>query len=256
MSRLLGLREWLGLIDAMRYMRVLGMEGSQKDFFLAYAAAELPMKITCQRGDFFTLAAETPNCYPHYLGAVDWNGRACKTDSGNLYPADSEMFVASGKWQQGYNQYSAVWVNDPLSFDLKRQEVEPIYHALDFDDGPSRFEHLTWGDLMMDWAEGALQFSRPHIEELVSRALGKKSDTPAQASEPASYTTRLLQIQSEAIQKWWVNYDPAEPDTAPDKSAIIDWLTSEKGCTRQSAEAIDLIIRHDSRKSGGAKPKG
>lgn len=71
----------------------------------------------------------------------------------------------------------------------------------------------------------------------------------------AKYTTRLLQIQSEAIQKWWVNYDPAEADTAPTKETIIQWLI-EKGCSDRAAKAIDLIIRHEGRKSGGAKPKG
>lgn len=84
----------------------------------------------------------------------------------------------------------------------------------------------------------------------------KQSAQSTGGDEPLNYTTRLLQIQSEAIQKFWINYDPSEPDTAPDKSAIINWLTTEKGCSQQQAQAIDLIIRHDSRKSGGAKPKG
>lgn len=68
------------------------------------------------------------------------------------------------------------------------------------------------------------------------------------------YSTRLLAIQVRAIQKFWINYDPTEPDTAPDSTAILNWL-QEQGCSKREAESIDLIIRHDTRKSGGAKPR-
>lgn len=74
--------------------------------------------------------------------------------------------------------------------------------------------------------------------------------------ESPDYSTRLLAIQAEAIEKFWVNYDPSEPDTAPDKKAILAWLTKQKGCTDAAARAIDLIIRHDRAKRGGARPRG
>lgn len=90
------------------------------------------------------------------------------------------------------------------------------------------------------------------VEAVISRNL---STAPAPYQAP-SYTTRLLEIQASAIKNWWITYDPEDPATTPDKSAIIDWLTAEKGCSQQQAQAIDLIIRHDSRKNGGAKPKG
>lgn len=68
------------------------------------------------------------------------------------------------------------------------------------------------------------------------------------------YTSRLLTIQAQAIQKFWANYDPSQPDTAEDNSTIITWL-KEQGCSKREAEAIDLLIRHDTRKRGGAKPR-
>lgn len=256
MSELLRLREWVSFADALRYMSLLGIEGTKKDFFLAYTSADMPLRLVCHDSPFYTLSPEpTGNGYPRVLCLLDETIDTYKTDGGTLYGAESPLVVAPGKRQRGYSEISTVWVNDPVSLDPERPQVEPIYVYWEFE-RDRRFLLLTWGDLLREQAEGALQFSRPHIEDLVNRALGKKSDAPAQASEPASYTTRLLQIQSEAIQKFWVNYDPTEPDTAPSKEAVISWLINEKKCPKNSAAAIDMIIRHDSRKSGGAKPKG
>jgi hypothetical protein len=68
------------------------------------------------------------------------------------------------------------------------------------------------------------------------------------------YTTELLEAMHAAIERFWVRYVPDEPDTAPPSSdAIVHWLITEKGISQQAAKAIDLIIRHDSRKPGGKK---
>lgn len=254
MSRLLGLRQWLGIVDALRYMRMLEMEGCQNDFFQAYVAAGFPLRLANPKGVFYTLEDVPSGRYPRYIGETEWNDGVCQTEKGTLHSIDAEIEIAPGRWQQGYMPTGPVWAFDASIVDFDRESVSPIYHLWDHE-GKSRFEFLTWGDLMLDWTEGALLFSRPHIETLVNQALGKESKTPDQVS-PASYTTRLLQIQGEAVRKFWENYDLSEPDTAPDKSAIIDWLTDTKGCSQQEAQAIDLIIRHDSRKKGGAKPKG
>lgn len=266
MSELLRLREWVGYADALRYMSLLGIKGATKeDLFSTYTSADMPMRLVCQdEFPLFTLSVAPGGEYPTNLSLLDelpplnelflLGKTRCtyETDSGTLHPIDPELIVAPRERQRSYGENGIAWVYVPRSLELERPEVEPIYYQ----DGDSSLLQLSWGGLMMDWAEGTLQFSRPHIETLVNRALGKGSDAPAQAIEPVNYTTRLLQIQSEAIQKWWENYDPAQSDTAPAQKKILNWLTAEKGCTQQAAEAIDLIIRHDSRKKGGAKPKG
>ncbi len=93
------------------------------------------------------------------------------------------------------------------------------------------------------------------VKKLSQNALAPtRSHVAPFKAQSSDYSTRLLAIQARAIQKFWINYDPTEPDTAPDSSAILNWL-QEQGCSKREAESIDLIIRHDSRKSGGAKPK-
>lgn len=62
------------------------------------------------------------------------------------------------------------------------------------------------------------------------------------------YSTRLLKITGEAIQKFWASYDPQRPPRGDHE--IIPWL-KDKGATPAEATAIDKIIRPESRKKGG-----
>ncbi|MBN6362587.1 hypothetical protein KYI77_11770 [Providencia rettgeri] len=59
-----------------------------------------------------------------------------------------------------------------------------------------------------------------------------------------------LELVEEAITELWSNYDEKNPDTAPTKKQVIDYLR-KRGASINMAEAIDLILRpFDLRKKG------
>ena len=58
------------------------------------------------------------------------------------------------------------------------------------------------------------------------------------------YETKHLRIMADAIQRFWVNYDPEEPDTAPTNEDVTKWLKA-KGVTNNIASRIATIIRAD-----------
>lgn len=66
------------------------------------------------------------------------------------------------------------------------------------------------------------------------------------------FTTKLLEAQNEAINKFWLNYDPEYP---PKSEEIIKYLVDECGVALRMAQGIDGIIRPDYLKKGGNKRK-
>jgi len=53
-----------------------------------------------------------------------------------------------------------------------------------------------------------------------------------------------------AARKWWVNYDPQSPDTAPTNEMVSEWLCSDRGVSKDKARAIASILRADGLKTG------
>ena len=73
------------------------------------------------------------------------------------------------------------------------------------------------------------------------------------------YRTKLLNVMDLAIEKFWLNYDPQEPDTAPKNEDVISFLLS-KSCgefkvSERIASAMATIIRHDSAPQSGRPSK-
>lgn len=89
-------------------------------------------------------------------------------------------------------------------------------------------------------------------------ALGGANDLHDATPTRPAYETPLMRIMYEAIDKFWVDYDPNDPDGRfPKQDAILAWLSGERGLTDSEARAVDLIVRHPSRKRGGqTTPKG
>jgi hypothetical protein len=65
-----------------------------------------------------------------------------------------------------------------------------------------------------------------------------------------NHSTPLMDIQKEAIKKFWLNYTD---DSPPKSEIIIEWLTVEKKLSMREASAIDNIIRPSKYKRGGNK---
>lgn len=65
----------------------------------------------------------------------------------------------------------------------------------------------------------------------------------------AAYETPLMSVMYEAIEQFWIDHKPGDPQARfPKQDAILDWLKTERGLNDAEARAIDLIIRHPSGK--------
>lgn len=60
---------------------------------------------------------------------------------------------------------------------------------------------------------------------------------------PFKHDTELLIIVREVIRENWENKDPAR---APSKEGIVNELQVKHGLSKNEAEAVDLVTRHDS----------
>ena len=70
----------------------------------------------------------------------------------------------------------------------------------------------------------------------------KQREESAGGEWPFTHDTKLLRVVREVIRDYWEGQDPK---SAPAKVGIVKELI-EKGLTRNEAEAVDLVTRHDS----------
>lgn len=63
------------------------------------------------------------------------------------------------------------------------------------------------------------------------------------------YETNSLRKLAQAADRFWKNYDPADPSTAPTNAQVAKWLIGEK-VTPRIAEAIASILRADGLQTG------
>lgn len=65
--------------------------------------------------------------------------------------------------------------------------------------------------------------------------------------------TVLLGHLEAAAQRYWVDYDPANPDTANTSETVIEWLENERKVSNRMAGAIATMLRPDGLPSGPRK---
>ncbi|HDG1668283.1 TPA: hypothetical protein PFE31_002540 [Kluyvera ascorbata] len=63
----------------------------------------------------------------------------------------------------------------------------------------------------------------------------------------------MLYIQ-DAIKELWSTYDEDEPQTAPTKGEVLEYL-DKRGVGKNMAEAVNLILRPMSLQGIGRRPK-
>lgn len=68
-----------------------------------------------------------------------------------------------------------------------------------------------------------------------------------------TYETDLLRKLAFAAKRFWQNYDPKDPSTAPTNNDVTDWLISEHDVARRTAEVMATILRADRLPSGPRK---
>lgn len=66
------------------------------------------------------------------------------------------------------------------------------------------------------------------------------------------YETDLLRKLAAAATKFWKNYDPGDPSTAPTNKTVIEWL-KKQGVNDRIAEIMATILRADGLKPGPRK---
>lgn len=66
------------------------------------------------------------------------------------------------------------------------------------------------------------------------------------------HETTLLRKLAAAADRFWKNYDPSDPTTAPTNQEVIDWLKDE-GVAVRTAEIIATILRADNLPTGPRK---
>lgn len=66
------------------------------------------------------------------------------------------------------------------------------------------------------------------------------------------HETDLLRKLAAAADRFWKNYDPNDPSTAPTNQQVIDWL-KEQGVATRTAEVIASILRADGLSTGPRK---
>ena len=66
------------------------------------------------------------------------------------------------------------------------------------------------------------------------------------------YSTELLEELAAAARRFWVNYDPADPTTAPTNADVKNWLV-DRGVGERNAEVMATILRADGLRPGPRK---
>jgi hypothetical protein len=66
------------------------------------------------------------------------------------------------------------------------------------------------------------------------------------------HETKLLRTLADAAKRFWVNYAPGEPDTAPTNAAVVQFL-EKNGVSGNIAKAMATILRADDLPAGRKK---
>ena len=66
---------------------------------------------------------------------------------------------------------------------------------------------------------------------------------------PDHETKKLTALRLAAL-KFWSNYDPEQPDTAPKNEAVIEWLQKEHGIGATPAAEMASILRPEKLRTG------
>jgi len=137
-----------------------------------------------------------------------------------------------------------------------------------FDDGHLRFYTESGTPICPEGNDMPLSYGEVTTPADIDRCLEKigalyrwpKTETTSEANTQlipltghGGYTTTALGLLGRHVERFWVNYDPEEPDTAPDKDATLAWVRVEAkkaGLSQNIADAIDLLTRHENAKAG------
>ena len=108
-------------------------------------------------------------------------------------------------------------------------------------------DHLHWLTAQAIWSRDRLQTHGLHLTPEAKADGGPRSETHWPWGR---HHTELLGHLEAAARKWWVNYDPESPDTAPTNEIVSAWLVEERRVSKDKAKAIASILRVDGLRTG------
>ena len=102
---------------------------------------------------------------------------------------------------------------------------------------------------LFGWIERAkIQYIRPtkKIEQQkevpIQEYIANDNNTPVLSLPYYGHKSDGLDYVDDAIKQFWATFDESDPNTAPTRKEIVNYLKS-KGATQNMAEAVNLILR-------------
>lgn len=81
----------------------------------------------------------------------------------------------------------------------------------------------------------------PEAEEWLLEGFGDPR-SPERSWPWGDFDTPNLSLLAQAVQRFWVNFDPSDITTAPASEHVTDWLV-ERGMAKDLAKAVSRLIR-------------
>lgn len=94
---------------------------------------------------------------------------------------------------------------------------------------------------------------QPEAEAVLEINVGLRADLDRDVWPWGSHSTNLLEALSSTANRWWKNYDPDDPTTAPTNEVVTQWIVTQKIASDNIARAIATILRADGLKTGPRK---
>ena len=151
--------------------------------------------------------------------------------------------VKAHSWPKGPEGFDDIYETAIRSLNNEVLRASPMHWV-----SPSDF---------LAWAREKEYHIPEEIEEAVNRFQPKtQSRYQGGAGGPkwpwGSHDTKLLRDLGAAAERFWKNYDPSDPTTAPTNRWVIDWL-KERGVSERTAGAMATILRADGLPTGPRK---
>jgi hypothetical protein len=158
------------------------------------------------------------------------------------------LLCGKNPWFQGnkYSYRTGVVVSNLTNIDmemLNRLLDQSIYYRTDTAEGMTSLTNEHPIEFWLSW------FSKNGVklESEAYKKLSRDAGVLLAGSRKwpwGNYETDGLRMMEKAIEKFWVLYDPAQPDTAPTNEVVEAWLR-EQGMSPRKAEAVASLIRAD-----------